>query len=317
MKALLLLFAIICLAEDNASAQEKTAPPTNPPADNSQATLAQNSQDASQAEPTETLETTIDASEADERPKRSLVRWNQYKGPYFTLRFGAGFLVDVAGFAQDENSKRQIEMHPDERLRDFRFILGGKLFPNIERSITWNVGVMYDGPNHQWLIRQTGVMVAVPELWGHFFIGCTKEGFSLNKVMVGYDGWTMERATINDASIPILADGIKWLGYLPKHKFIWNVGYFNDIFSKGQLFDIFKSGSRRLVFLPILSEKKTRCSTLVSISLWQACREQTSTQVTPRGISPRVLSIRVPSIGLDLHGGLRSLLPSQSLAVRK
>ncbi len=66
MKALLLLFAIICLAEDNTSAQEKAAPPTNPPADNSQATLAQNSQDASQAEPTETLETTIDASEADE-----------------------------------------------------------------------------------------------------------------------------------------------------------------------------------------------------------------------------------------------------------
>lgn len=259
MKALLLLFAIICLAEDNTSAQEKAAPPTNPPADNSQATLAQNSQDASQAEPTETLETTIDATEADERPKRSLVRWNQYKGPYFTLRFGAGFLVDVAGFAQDENSKRQIEMHPDERLRDFRFILGGKLFPNLERSITWNVGVMYDGPNHQWLIRQTGVMVAVPELWGHFFIGRTKEGFSLNKVMVGYDGWTMERATISDASIPILADGIKWLGYLPKHKFIWNIGYFNDIFSKGQSFSTYSSQEVvRLVFLPILSEKENK-----------------------------------------------------------
>ena len=40
--------------------------------------------------------------------------------------------------------------------------------------------------------------------------------------MVGYGGWTMERATISDASIPILADGIKWLGYSPKHKFLWN-----------------------------------------------------------------------------------------------
>ena len=31
--------------------------------------------------------------------------------------------------------------------------------------------------------------------------------------MIGYAGWTMERATISDAIIPILADGIKWLGY--------------------------------------------------------------------------------------------------------
>jgi hypothetical protein len=31
-----------------------------------------------------------------------------------------------------------------------------------------------------------------PELLGHVFVGRTKEGFSLNKVMVGYAGWTME-----------------------------------------------------------------------------------------------------------------------------
>ena len=75
---------------------------------------------------------------------------------------------------------------------------------------------MYDGPTDELLVRETGIMVAVPELWGHLFVGRTKEGFSLNKVMVGYAGWTMERSTINDATIPILADGIKWLGYLPK-----------------------------------------------------------------------------------------------------
>ena len=32
----------------------------------------------------------------------------------------------------------------------------------------------------------------------------------------------MECATISVASVPILADGIKWLGYSPKHKFLWN-----------------------------------------------------------------------------------------------
>lgn len=37
---------------------------------------------------------------------------------------------------------------------------------------------MYDAPNHQWLMRQTGVMIAVPVLWGHFFIGRTKVSLS-------------------------------------------------------------------------------------------------------------------------------------------
>jgi hypothetical protein len=34
-------------------------------------------------------------------------------------------------------------------------------------------------------------MIAVPNLWGNIFIGRSKEGFYVNKVMVGYDGWTM------------------------------------------------------------------------------------------------------------------------------
>ena len=258
MKGLLLLFAIICFAEGNASAQEKSAPTTNPPTDNSQATLGLNSQDISQ-EPPQTLENTIEAEQASEAPRRKLVRWNEYQSPYFTLRFGAGVLLEVASFAQDENSKEQLEMHPDQRLRDFRFILAGKLFPRWKRSVTWSAGIMYDGPNHRWLMRQTGVMIAVPELWGHFFIGRSKEGFSLNKVMVGYDGWTMERATINDASIPILADGIKWLGYSPKHKFLWNVGYFNDLLSEGQSYSTYSSQViTRFALLPILSDKEDK-----------------------------------------------------------
>ena len=45
--------------------------------------------------------------------------------------------------------------------------------------------------------------------------------------MVGYAGWTMERTAINDATIPILADGIKWLGYAPKKHLLWN-RFFGD-----------------------------------------------------------------------------------------
>ena len=83
-------------------------------------------------------------------------------------------------------------------------------------------------------MRESGVMVDVPELKGNIFVGRTKEGFSLNKVMVGYAGWTMERSTMSDASIPILADGIKWLGYSPNHRWIWNVGFYGDWLSKNK-----------------------------------------------------------------------------------
>ena len=60
----------------------------------------------------------------------------------------------------------------------------------------------------------------MPELWGRLFIGRTKEGISMNKIMVGYQGWTMERATANDAFVPILADGVKWMGNSPGGSFL-------------------------------------------------------------------------------------------------
>lgn len=225
-------------------------------AQNSDKASTATAQDASNAPSNQTLENTVEAGVSEEEPRRKLVHWNEYHGPYFTMRAGAGFLFDYTGYAQDKESKEQIALTPDEKVRDFRFILGGKVLPNAERQITWCAGIMYDAPTKSWLLRQTGVMIEVPELWGHVFIGRAKEGFSLLKVMVGYDGWTMERQTISDATIPILADGIKWLGNSPNHRFLWNLGYFNDIFSKGQSFSSYSSQEvARLIWLPVHSEE--------------------------------------------------------------
>jgi phosphate-selective porin OprO/OprP len=211
------------------------------------------------AAPSSSLDDTVDAGEMDDdldHAPRGMARWNEYRGPYFTAKAGMGFLVEVASFAQDDASKEQIKMSPDQRLRDFRFVLGGS-FPSLPRKVTWNVGIMYDGPTHSWLMRQTGIMVAVPELWGNIFIGRSKEGFSLNKVMVGYDGWTMERSTMSDATIPILADGFKWLGSTPKHRFLWNFGYYNDWLSHNQNFSTYHNQTvLRLAWLPIHSDEK-------------------------------------------------------------
>jgi len=37
-------------------------------------------------------------------------------------------------------------------------------------------------------VREMGLTIGVPELGENIFVGRTKEGFSMNKVMVGYAG---------------------------------------------------------------------------------------------------------------------------------
>ena len=48
----------------------------------------------------------------------------------------------------------------------------------------------------------------------------------------------MNVACFTDATIPILADGIKWLGYLPDKHIFWNLGAFTDWLSEGQSFSV-------------------------------------------------------------------------------
>jgi phosphate-selective porin OprO/OprP len=187
------------------------------------------------APPPSPIDGTIEAGESEsEPPRRQLISWNEFEGPFFTIRLGAGLLFDYAAYSQDAPSEQQFDLPSDGDLRDFRLLLKGRL--KFRRPVTWSTGFMYDGADDTWLFRETGIMVAVPELWGHIFVGRTKEGFSLNKVMVGYAGWTPERATISDATIPILADGVKWLGFLPNVGLLWNLGFYGDWLSEDQKF---------------------------------------------------------------------------------
>src|SRR5205807_10021129 len=111
-------------------------------------------------------------------------------------------------------------------------LFGGRF--KTKRPFTWQMGVMYDANISKWLFRQTGLMVAVPEIHSFFFVGRAKEGFSLNKVMVGYDGWSMERLPFTDATIPLLADRVKRLRYLPDKHLSWNLGAFSEWISGAQ-----------------------------------------------------------------------------------
>ncbi|MCK6620257.1 MAG: porin [Calditrichaceae bacterium] len=213
-------------------------------------------QNSSAASPDSTSQPTLVAEEeGEDAPRRKLVKWNEFDGVITTVRVGAGFLYEGAAYVQDEESKQQFDLEPAGKVRDFRLLFSGRL--KTKRSITWKTGVMYDGPSDSWLLRETGIMVAVPELRGHIFIGRTKEGFSLNKVMVGYAGWTMERATMSDATVPILGDGVKWLGYVPELNLIWNIGYYIDSFNARQAFSTYDNQFVvRIAWVKLLSEAK-------------------------------------------------------------
>jgi len=207
---------------------------------------------------TPSLNDVDDAAGADgDLPRRRLVRWNEYEGPFITMRLGGGFLWDFSGYSQDQDSESQMSLQDKDDLRDFRILLKGR-FPKIE-GLTYTFGYMYDGGTEKWRVRQTGLQYEIPKLHGRVFVGRTKEGISTNKLMVGYQGWTMERATINDALLPILADGIKWMGNSPDGQFAYSLGWFGDHFSEKESFN--RSDSQfvgRLVWLPFLKTDPER-----------------------------------------------------------
>ena len=188
-------------------------------------------------------------------------RWRLFPGRFSTMKFGLGFLYEFAGYSQNAIGKQQTDsigspLESSFSVRDFRLLASGQF--KTKATISWKIGVMYDGASRTWFVRETGFMFGVPQLRGNIFVGRTKEGFSLNKVMNGYSGWTMERQMAIDV-IPILADGVKWLGYLPKQKIFWNAGVFADWLSKGQSFSTYKwQTALRVGWLPIYSpEEKT------------------------------------------------------------
>ena len=186
---------------------------------------------------------------------RRFSRWNEFDGKWASLRFCGGYLLDYAGYRQDEASREQVTVSPGFKVRDTRLLFKGRLkFPG--RKVTWSAGFMYDGANDAWLVRQTGIQIDLPEIGGNVFIGRQKEGFSVNKIMVGYHGWGIERMPMNDASVQLLADGVKVTGYSPRRPITWNVGVFGDWLSEQQSFSIAdRQVIARFVWQPILSEE--------------------------------------------------------------
>jgi len=166
---------------------------------------------------------------------------NEFDGSYSTFKIGLGYIHDFVAYSESDKFRQQMDtaglnLKPTFKLRDFRILGSGVL--KTKRYIAFKFAYMWDGDNEQWLVRESGITIGVPELAGHIFIGRTKEGYSMVKVMNGHSPWTAERQMALDV-IPILADGIKYFGFLPKSRIFWNLGAYNDVISKGQGFSTY------------------------------------------------------------------------------
>jgi phosphate-selective porin OprO/OprP len=187
---------------------------------------------------------------------------NEFVGSIGTFKIGAGYIGDFTGYAQSEVFKQQmdsanLDLSPKYETRDFRMLFSGR-FLKSKRYLAYKFAYMYDGDAKVWLVRETGLTLGVPELKGHIFIGRTKEGFSMIKVMNGHSGITNERQMALDP-IPILTDGIKYFGYFPKPRILLNLGYYNDFLSKGQSFSTLSwQYAARVGWLPIYNKNKNK-----------------------------------------------------------
>src|SRR5262245_34609392 len=88
------------------------------------------------------LDPTIEAGEAGaEEPVRKLISWNEFDGKYASIRVGGGFLYEYDAYAQDDDSKKQFAMYPDDKVRDMRVLLKGRLKFFGQRKVTYSLGL--------------------------------------------------------------------------------------------------------------------------------------------------------------------------------
>jgi len=227
----------------------------------SPAARAQGQAPAAGATPDSAIEGALAAEDEPIPPKdqkldNKLMHWSDYAGENFTFHFGYNLMYDFVGYKQDPGSVAQwgVLVNPGMRWRDVRFLASGK-FPKAKRIIEWKAGYMRDVSNNKWLWRETGIVVATPEIWGYLFIGRTKLGVSMIKQMSGASIMGLERAEIEDMIIPIQNDGIRWMGYLPKQHLVWNAGYFNETLLHKPLYPFMdQQYAARVAWVPLLSE---------------------------------------------------------------
>lgn len=245
---------------------------------------------------------------------------NEFTGPLSSFRIGLGYIHDFVAYRESDVFKQQMDsagfnLKPVFKLRDFRILGSGVL--KTKRYIAWKFAYMWDGDFDQWLVRESGITIGVPELSGHIFVGRTKEGFSMVKVMNGHSPWGMERQMALDV-IPILADGIKYFAYLPASRIFWNVGAYSDLISKNQKFSTYTwQYALRLGWLPFYrKEKHELLHVAVNLRYGKPEDEKISLKSRPESSpTPQILNTDVFSANRSSHLGGELYYSNKNLLV--
>jgi phosphate-selective porin OprO/OprP len=104
---------------------------------------------------------------------------NQVNTPVSTIKLGMGYIGDYATFSESSTFKQQMDsagltLKSMYKTRDFRILASGKF--NTRWDLSWKTAYMYDGNNEVWMLRETGITIGTPELFGYFLWAVPKKG---------------------------------------------------------------------------------------------------------------------------------------------
>lgn len=211
----------------------------------------------------------------------STADWNEFDLGFTTFRFGLAYMHEYAAYSQNAVGQEQMNLAGvvlanKWQFRDFRFFANGKF--KTKRPLIWKVAAMKDGVTKQWVFRETGLLIGVPEWHSEIFVGRQKEGYSFLKVQNGYSIWENERQMSLDL-IPVMTDGIRWFGYLPAPKLYWSLGAFTDAVDENNRFAIWdRQVSGRFGWRPIYTSEDKKLL-VVGVNLRYAVPDQGQIQV--------------------------------------
>ncbi len=160
-------------------------------------------------------------------PRRRLVEVERVRRPVVhRARLGGGLLYDFATYSQDEDSKQQLDassvrcragLPGDAEGR------GSRLAPRL----SYSAGICTTPPPSSGGSARPALMVGRARAAGRR-LHRTHQGRLLDEQAHGRlsrGGPSSDRPR-DDAFLPILADGVKWIGRVPSGKFVYSLGWF-------------------------------------------------------------------------------------------
>jgi phosphate-selective porin OprO/OprP len=172
-----------------------------------------------------------------EAPRRQLVSWNQYKGPWFSMRLGGVVMGDVAGYSQDAASVAQVgTLDTQVQLRNLRLTASGDL--NFSQPWSYVITGEYQGfdrgtdttGSRVLELSELAVTIPLPPI-GRLAFGKFKAPISLDRLTSSSNIEFLERPALLDALLPSRNTGLMLSSTAIDERLTWSIGWFNSVFA--------------------------------------------------------------------------------------